>query len=58
MIKEKYKQLLLYAQIRGITTIGDILTVRAYARKNEFAENIRRILLIYAEKNSYICRIK
>jgi phospholipase C len=58
MIKEKYKQLLLYAQIRGITTIGDILTVRAYARKNEFAENIRRILLIYAENNSYICRIK
>jgi hypothetical protein len=33
MIKEKYMQLLLHAQIRGITTIDDTLTVVLHARK-------------------------
>ena len=70
MIKEKYTLLCLHDQIGGINTMVFIhpykrdkrhclyTNVRAYVRKNEFAENICHNPLIYAENNSYICRIK
>ena len=36
MIKEKYMQLLLHAQIRGITTIDDTLTLAGINRLYQY----------------------